>query len=446
MDSLFLKSIKKSNLIKNDQKITLAVSGGADSMYLFYNFMDLKEIMDLDILVCHLNHGVRETAGRDEDFVKNKCKAYGIKCVTKKVNMDDYAKEQSLSSEEAGRILRYKFFRENSKDRLIITAHNANDRAETILQRIIRGTGINGLVSIKEKRDGIYRPMIDIKRDEIEDYLHKNNLEYVEDETNFKEIYMRNKIRLSLIPELKNYNPNIISSLLRLSDNAEDAMEFIEFETSKYFDEVVKDNEILIEKLKEVHEYIGKEIIREFLENNSKDKEIITRKNILNIYNLMDSQSGKKIDLGGNIVARKTFDKIVVEEKKLDENKYKEFPLKEGLNKTIYGDFYVTINGEKRAPSRFNIELDYGKIKSSLSVRYRKNGDRFVPLGMKGSKKLKDYFIDRKVDAEKRDRIPIICDEEKILWVVGMDISEEAKVDPKTKNILHLEVRKWKIF
>lgn len=446
MDNLFLESIKKSNLIDDGQKITLAVSGGADSMYLFYNFMDLKEIMNLDILVCHLNHGVRETAKRDEDFVKNKCKDYGIKCVTKKVNMNEYAKAHKMSSEEAGRLLRYEFFRENSKDRLIITAHNANDRAETILQRIIRGTGINGLVSIKEKRDGIYRPMIDISRDDIEKYLKENNLDYVDDETNFKEIYTRNKIRLSLIPELKNYNPNIISSLLRLSDNAEDAMEFIEFETSKHFDEATYGNELSIAKLKEVHEYIGKEIIRKFLENNSNDKEIITRKNILNTYNLMDSMSGKKIDLGGNIIARKTFDKIVIEEKDLDKNKYQVYPLKEGLNKTPYGDFYVTINGEKREPSMFNIMLDCGKIKSSLSVRYRKNGDRFVPLGMKGSKKLKDYFIDRKVDSKKRDSIPIVCDEEKILWVVGMDISDEAKIDQETKNILHLEVRKWRIF
>lgn len=442
MDSLFLKSIESSNLIKPNEKITLAVSGGADSMYLFYNFVDLRERLNLDICVCHLNHGVRDTANRDEDFVINKCKEYKVKCITKKVDMNDYAKKNKISSEDAGRILRYKFFRENSKDRLIVTAHNANDRAETVLQRIIRGTGINGLVSIKKARDDIYRPLLDITREDIEKYLHDNNLEYVNDETNFKEIYTRNKIRLSLIPKLKDYNPNIIESLLRLSDNAEEAMSFISYEVDKSYDYVVRDKKLIIEKLEEVHEYIGKEIIRKYLELNFKNFDIVSRDNILNIYNFKDAQSGKTLDLGSNIIARRTFDKIVVEEKL---NQLKDFGkvfLKIGLNKTPFGDFYLKLNGQKDDTTMFNIMLDYGKIKGSLYVRYRKNGDRFSPLGMKGSKKLKGYFIDRKVDLNKRNITPIICDDEKILWIVGMDISEYAKIDSDTCEILHLEVRK----
>lgn len=442
MDSLFLKSIEKSNLIKPNQKITLAVSGGADSMYLFYNFVDLGKKLNLDILVCHLNHGVRETAKRDQDFVINKCRQENIKCVTKSVNMNEYAKKNKISSEDAGRILRYEFFRENSKDRLIVTAHNANDRAETILQRIIRGTGINGLVSIKESRDDIYRPLIDITRDDIEKYLHDNDLDYVNDETNFKEIYTRNKIRLSLIPKLKEYNPNIVSSLLRLSENARDAMNFIDFEVDKYYDKVICDKTILIKNLEDVHEFVGREIIRKFLETNFKNCDIVTRENIINIYNLKELQSGKRLDLGSNIVARRTFDKISLEEMEKETKDTEKVYLKMGLNKTKYGDFYLELNRQKDESTVFNIMLDYGKIKGSLCVRYRENGDRFSPLGMKGTKKLKDYFIDRKVDLKKRNTTPIICDEEKILWIVGMDISEDAKIDSNTCEILHLEVKK----
>ena len=142
MDKLFFENLKKLNIIKKGDKLCLAVSGGADSMYLFYNFMDLRDDFDLDIIVCHLNHGIRETAKRDEDFVKNICRDYGVKCLTKTVNMDEFARVNKLSSEEAGRILRYEFFRENSFGRKILTAHNANDRAETLLFNIIRGTGI----------------------------------------------------------------------------------------------------------------------------------------------------------------------------------------------------------------------------------------------------------------------------------------------------------------
>lgn len=442
MDSLFLKSIESSNLIKPNEKITLAVSGGADSMYLFYNFVDLREKLNLDICVCHLNHGVRDTANRDEDFVISKCKEFDVKCITKKVDMNDYAKKNKISSEDAGRILRYEFFRANSKDRLIVTAHNANDRIETVLQRIIRGTGINGLVSIKKVRDDIYRPLLNITRDDIEKYLHDNNLEYVNDETNFKEIYTRNKIRLSLIPKLKEYNPNIIESILRLSYNAEDAMSFINYKVDKNYDAVVKDKKLIIKNLEEVHEYIGKEIIRKYLEINFKKFDIVSRDIVLKIYDFKDAQSGKTLDLGRNIIARKTFDKIVVEEKSNQRKDFGKVNLKIGLNETPYGDFYLKLNGQKDESTVFNIMLDYGKIKGSLCVRYRENGDRFSPLGMKGTKKLKDYFIDRKVDLKKRNTTPIICDEEKILWIVGMDISEDAKIDSNTCEILHLEVKK----
>ncbi|WP_019137977.1 tRNA lysidine(34) synthetase TilS [Peptoniphilus timonensis] len=218
MDKLFYENLKKLNIIKKSDKLTLAVSGGADSMYLFYNFMDLREDWNLDIVVCHLNHGIRETAKRDEDFVKKVCSDYKVKCFTKTVNMNDYARENKLSSEEAGRILRYEFFRENSKDRKILTAHNANDRVETVLFNIIRGTGLRGLSGISGVNEDIYRPLINIKRSEIEAYLHENNLKYFDDETNFEEIYTRNKIRLGLIPYLEKFNPDIINSILRLSE------------------------------------------------------------------------------------------------------------------------------------------------------------------------------------------------------------------------------------
>ena len=268
MDKLFFENLKKLNIIKKGDKLCLAVSGGADSMYLFYNFMDLREDFDLDIIVCHLNHGIRETAKRDEDFVKNICRDYGVKCLTKTVNMDEFARVNKLSSEEAGRILRYEFFRENSFGRKILTAHNANDRAETLLFNIIRGTGIRGLVGMTEVNEDIYRPLIDIKRCDIEDYLHKNNLTYVEDETNFEEIYTRNKIRLSLIPKLSELNPNIIDALLRLSENASDASRFIEELVEENYSKCIKDYYFIVDEMKELNKFLACEIIKSYLAKN----------------------------------------------------------------------------------------------------------------------------------------------------------------------------------
>ena len=425
MDKLFFENLKKVNIIKKGDKLCLAVSGGADSMYLFYNFMDLRDDFDLDIIVCHLNHGIRETAKRDEDFVKNICRDYGVKCLTKTVNMDEYARLNKLSSEEAGRILRYEFFRENSFGRKILTAHNANDRAETLLFNIIRGTGIRGLVGMTEVNEDIYRPLIDIKRCDIEDYLHKNNLPYVEDETNFEEIYTRNKIRLSLIPKLSELNPNVIDALLRLSENASDASDFIEE---------------LVEEMKELNKFLACEIIKSYLAKNFYSENILSRDNILGIYDLILGESGRVINLGSKISARKSYDKVFVEEEKSESVK-REASLKLGNNYTDFGEIFISKDGSISKGDSFIKTIDCDKIKGSLFIRRRQRGDRFKPLGMKNNKKLKDYFIDRKVDRLKRDEIGLICDDEKIIYVLGMDISEDVKIDENTLNKLVLEVK-----
>lgn len=440
MDRLFFENLKKLNIIKKGDKLCLAVSGGADSMYLFYNFMDLRDDFDLDIIVCHLNHGIRETAKRDEDFVKNICRDYGVKCLTKTVNMDEFARVNKLSKEEAGRILRYEFFRENSSGRKILTAHNANDRAETLLFNIIRGTGIRGLVGMTEVNEDIYRPLIDIKRCDIEDYLHKNNLTYVEDETNFEEIYTRNKIRLSLIPKLSELNPNIIDALLRLSENASDASDFIEELVEENYSKCIKDYYFIVEEMKELNKFLACEIIKSYLAKNFYSENILSRDNILGIYDLILGESGRVINLGGKISARKSYDKVFIEEEKTKEVK-RAAGLKLGNNYTDFGQIFISKDGAISKGDFFIKTIDCDKIKGSLFIRSRQGGDRFKPLGMKNNKKLKDYFIDRKVDRLKRDEIGLICDEEKIIYVLGMDISEDVKIDENTLNKLVLEVK-----
>lgn len=440
MDKLFFENLKKLNIIKKGDKLCLAVSGGADSMYLFYNFMDLKDEFDLDIIVCHLNHGIRQSAKRDEDFVKNICHDYKVPCLTKRVNMDEYARENKLSSEEAGRILRYEFFRENSQGRKILTAHNADDRAETILFNIIRGSGLGGLVGITEANGDIYRPLIHISRRDIEDYLHNNNLKYVDDETNFEEIYTRNKIRLSLIPKLKEINPNVLDSLLRLSENARDANDFIEELVEKNYKNCVSENFFIVSQMEKVHKFLACQIIKSYLEKNFYKENILNRDNILGIYHLILGESGREIHLGNNISARKSYDKVLIEGSKPGLIRRKSY-LNLGLNKSDFGEIIISKDELNSTPDSFIKIIDCDKIKGRLYIRTRERGDRFKPLGMRNNKKLKDYFIDRKVDRLKRDEIGLICDEEKIIYILGMDISEDVKLDENTLNKLVLEVK-----
>ena len=440
MDKLFYENLKKSNIINKGDKLLLAVSGGADSMYLFYNFMDLKEDWNLDIVVCHLNHGIRETAKRDEDFVKKVCSDYEVICFTKTVNMDEYARENKLSSEEAGRILRYKFFRENSKNRKILTAHNANDRVETVLFNIIRGTGLRGLSGISYVNDDVYRPLINIKRGEIEAYLHENNLKYFDDETNFEEIYTRNKIRLGLIPYLEKFNPDIINSILRLSENAEEAENFIGKTIEENYPKCHGNNFLKVSEIKDHEKFLGCELIKKYLEENFYKENILSRKNILGIYDLCFGESGREIHLGKNITARRSYDKIFIGKIKYKKSKEsKELHL--GKNTSDFGEIFIRKDDLESPHDSFIKVIDCDKIKGNLYVRKRLPGDRFKALGMKNNKKLKDYFIDRKVDRLLRDEIGLICDDEKIIYVMGMDISEDVKIDKNTLNKLVLEVK-----
>lgn len=440
MDKLFYENLKKLNIIKKSDKLTLAVSGGADSMYLFYNFMDLREDWNLDIVVCHLNHGIRETAKRDEDFVKKVCSDYKVKCFTKTVNMNDYARQNKLSSEEAGRILRYEFFRENSKNRKILTAHNANDRVETVLFNIIRGTGLRGLSGISGVNEDIYRPLINIKRSEIEAYLHENNLKYFDDETNFEEIYTRNKIRLGLIPYLEKFNPDIINSILRLSENVEEADDFIGKIIKENYYKCQEDNFLIVSEIKSLDKFLACELIKKYLEENFYKENILSRTNILGIYDLCLGESGREIHLGKNITARRSYDKIFLEKAK-DKKVMKNKDLNLGENITDFGEIILRKDDSESPHDSFIKVIDCDKIKGNLYVRKRLPGDRFKALGMKNNKKLKDYFIDRKVDRLLRDEIGLICDDEKIIYVMGMDISEDVKIDKNTLNKLVLEVK-----
>ena len=222
MEGKIRLNLEKLNLGEKE-KLLLAVSGGPDSMAMLFAMKNLSETMGFKLFIAHVNHGVRgELALRDQVFVEKTAKELNIPYYTKNVDMVAYGKELGISSEDAGRLLRYGFFREvlsNLGGGYICVAHNKNDQAETVLLRILRGTGVEGLKAMELISGDIIRPLINVERTEIEDYIRDNKIETMLDHTNLQAIYSRNKVRLELIPYIQeNFNPNIIDSLCRLSD------------------------------------------------------------------------------------------------------------------------------------------------------------------------------------------------------------------------------------
>ena len=457
MKEKVLKTIKEYDLIEDGDQIVIGLSGGPDSMALLYVLLDIKKEMDFNLHIAHVNHGVRgREALEDEKFVESLAEELSLPYYSKTVNMDEYAKKEGLSSEEAGRKLRYGFFREIlskvGKGKIAV-AHNKNDQAETLLMRFFRGTGIDGLRGMEYINEDIIRPILGIKRNEIEKYLLDRNIKSRLDKTNLETIYNRNKIRLELIPYIeKNYNPNIINTLWRTSKVVSTDSEFLEEYTRKAYNKLVKKktiHSIILngELFLEEHKSIQQRLVRNCILDINGNLQGFTEKHISDVLKLfLERGTGKSIDLIYNIIAKTSYEDFIIEKK--EEANNKDFLYKIEIEGTTYVDEFdyklkTKVIDVKKANinkrDRFIKCFDYDKIIGSLYIRNRKNGDRFTPYGMKGSKKIKDYFIDEKVPKDERDKIPLIIDEENILWVVGYRSSDLYKVTADTKNILVIE-------
>ena len=434
----FNETIKTNNLIEKNDTILMGVSGGADSVYLFFGLLSLKEKYNLNLKCAHINHGIRESAKRDELYVKSLCDKYDVEFNLLSTNMNEYALKEKLSKEEAGRKLRYDFFNKIATSKAkIALAHNFDDNMETILFRIIRGTGISGLRGIPYKRDNIIRPLLDTKRQTIEEELKKLGIPWMLDETNLTNDYSRNMLRNELIPFVeKNFNTSFKESLNRLRLNSTEIYDFISKETKAYKNE----NYLEVEKVIDLDQGLLNEVIRTFILRNKSNLNSIDRNHIEAFINLMKSENGKSINLPG-INLYKHDDKIFAQGKTIDRN---ESSLNLGENFTDFGKFELSkdkLNGEHV------IVIDYESINGNLKVTKRESGDRFNPIGLKGSKKLKDFFNDIKISPFLRNEIPIIRDEKDIVWVVPYRMSENNKIKEDTKNKLWIKwEERWKNF
>lgn len=290
LEKKVLQTIVKNELIENGDKIVIGVSGGPDSIALLDVLIKLQSEIKFDITVAHINHMIRTDAIDDQKYVEQYCKNKNIPCFVKKEHVEELAKQEKIGTEEAGRNLRYKFFNEileKTDSNKIATAHTKNDNAETVLMNILRGTGTSGLKGIKAKRDNKYiRPLIECERKEIEEYCNENNLEPRIDKTNMENIYTRNKVRNLLIPYIqKEFNPNIIESLNRLSQIASMENDYFETKTVKIYEEIKE------EETKE-------QIILNLKKFNSQDLVIKNRIVLYTINRLFGSSSGiEKIHL-----------------------------------------------------------------------------------------------------------------------------------------------------
>ncbi|SNX54289.1 tRNA lysidine(34) synthetase TilS [Thermoanaerobacterium sp. RBIITD] len=449
-----IKTIKKYNMIRKNDSIVVGVSGGPDSLCLLNLLYEIKVDYNLKLYVVHVNHMLRgQEADCDAAFVEDTCRGMGIPFFLFKVDVKKYAAENGLSEESAGRTIRYKAFfdilkKENAYK--IAVAHNKNDVAETILLNILRGSGTTGLIGIKPVNGNIIRPLIETDRREILKYLESKNLKPVIDSTNNEDIYRRNRIRLKLIPFIeKNFNIDIVENLYRTSQIITDDDNYLNIECEKIFKKISTYNKegllLNIDGIREVHDALKKRLIRMAYKAIKGDINGLTYKHVEDVLKLMDKQTSSKIDMPFEIEVIKSYNNLIFRKRKPENKGDIEVKLIiPGItNASRFGTFKTKVIDIKDVgqldTGKYHKLFDMDMINDDVIIRKRKTGDVISPLNMKGTKTLKEYFIDEKVPREMRDTIPLLAIGNCIVWIVGYRMSDKYKVNEKTKRVLSIE-------
>ena len=415
-----LKTIKKYNLITPGDTVLVGVSGGADSVALLKSLISLKETLKIKkIAVCHINHNLRETAKRDEDFVRDLCKKENLDFFIKNADIKEEKERLKVSEEEAGRIVRYDFFhkiKEETGATKIATAHNLNDQVETFFIRLLRGASSDGLISVKPVReDNVIRPLIETKREDIENYLNSINQDFVTDETNFKTDYLRNKIRLMLIPYLKENFSFSEQVILNTIDIFKKDSEYISFDVENILNTGIIKNkgvQFPVDMLSKTHDAVLSRVLKNVLKNLFNVTVSKTKLDSL-IKLIKDAKTGKEIKLSSKVYGYIQYDKFIIKEKETKEEYCLDLILGDNIIKEA--DFLINISEEAKKGEEYILLSDI----SSLKVRCRKEGDK-VYIKNVGHKKVKDLFIDKKVPREERKTYPIILKDDEIIWIPGL--------------------------
>ncbi len=498
--------------VKNGDTVIAGVSGGADSICLLFLLCGLRESPGIDVRVVHVNHGIRKEAGEDEAFVKRICEEWHVPFTTVREDIPALALRMKCSEEEAGRVFRYEaFFKEADRiceekgcgpDRVkIAVAHNMNDNAETVLFRLFRGTGINGLCGIRAVRSGKYdiiRPILDLKRSEIEKILTENGIPWVNDATNETDIYSRNRIRHRILPEAEKIVPAATEHIVNTASQLEEIEDLLGKLEEECFGEttLVGPDSVTIDTVKFMgyHIAIQKRVILKCLKLLSVGGKDLGTEQIDAILELIRKTGNRKLCLARGIRAVREYDRVTVFSKtapgELQPTALQVSDKTAGTGGEIRaadreirasggeirasGDPVHKDDGEtftagcrlqselflleellKEDPlflkdisvrarsNKYTKWLDYDKINGQAVLRTRQSGDYFFvckPDGSFGKKSVKDYMIDRKIPPSERDKVLLAAVGSRVLWLIGYRISDDLMIGKDTKKVLKLSL------
>ncbi|MEE1063436.1 MAG: tRNA lysidine(34) synthetase TilS [Paludibacteraceae bacterium] len=451
METKVKQFIEKEALFTRKDKILIGVSGGRDSIALLHVLYRLG----YDIVVAHCNFHLRgEESNRDSEFVTKHVQDMDVPFYSIDFDTELYARQNKISIEMAARELRYEWFDSLLKltgCKYIAVAHHADDVVETFLINMTRGTGLHGLTGIKAKNGNIVRPFLRITRNDINDYIYDNGFDYVEDSTNSEVVYVRNKVRNIIIPALETINPSFRSSTIQSIENLTRAQNFVMHYVELLRNEIVEHRDGMdvldLEKIRTAPEpiYVLYEILKPYGFSAS---------TVYNIFTCIfeENVSGKQFYSASGIRALRDRNKIFIQLRKDDDDVYADEPEEyEIRNVAAFFNLHLNFMAEIFDSNSFTIVkdksvccIDYKKLTFPLVLRKWKQADSFCPFGMKGRKKLSDFFVDQKFSLFEKENTWVLTDGKcgDIIWVVGHRTDNRFRIDEQTKQILRISFLK----
>lgn len=457
MEENVLAFVDHHHMIDPGDTLVVGVSGGPDSMALLHFLWKHQKRFDMELIAAHVHHGLRgRQSDLDEELVADYCRQRSIPFRSVRVDVAARARDHGLSVEEAGRKVRYEFYGtllDESKPGKIATGHHQNDQVETVLMRILRGTGIRGLRGMDPVRgDGVIRPFLQQTKHEILSYCSKEKIPYRLDESNLEETYQRNRIRHQLVPALKAYNPAFEEALLRLAEQAEEVDAYLSEVTEAAWKKCGGTEGLEIPLLRQEASLVQKRLIATLMESRFGEVSLEQRHYSI-ILNLLasDEKTTWVMDVPGGFRFRRSYDRLRVEQGK-DDTGYSPFrylihPERTygfpGLNWVLRASLIPKGNISEKPEKDHEIRIDYDKMKQTgqpLVLRQREQGDRFWNQKGEIGKKIKELFIEKKIPVQQRDKMGCFALGEGILWIPGVAESKAFQVDGTTNTVLNLSI------
>ncbi len=453
--------MSRHRMVERGCKVLVAVSGGPDSVVLLHVLRQLQEELEITLHVAHLNHMFRGAESEEDAlFVQKTAGRYGLPVTVKSIDVPSLCKRARLSKQVAARQARYNFLNETAGQTgasKVALAHQADDQAETILINFLRGAGITGLKGILPVRDDFYiRPLLTVRRAEIELYCRDADLPFRRDSSNIKPVYARNRIRLNLMPLLeKEYNPGLVPALLRLGDICQEEDACLEKLAGEAFAGTCLARAgggvaLGLAELQGMPVAISRRVLRKAWEATTGSPRGLSFQHVEAVLDLINSgRTGARVILPGQVVAARSYSTLeLMKEQERRKTPYYIYPL-HAPGATFIPEIGCTIHASMLPLPQFqdpkNLPpsealLDYDKLPPVIFVRRRQDGDVFSPYGQVSELKLKDFLINLKIPREERDSIPLVSTPGEIIWVAGLRVGEKWKVDENTKRLLRLKV------